>query len=212
MAFEKRYFQKISSSLNDEQPRLWSYQVPADSSETAEDVVRTTNYFLPVKEEINDNDALYLRARNHDGNYDINLYQFQFLGADIQLVEIDFVPRLLNIPMEYGGGTSGDTYYFPIAWDGAKLQAITLYMNKGIINPAHTYQWRFETVSPATVIHTFNLTHTHSGSLWETFSTPDILIEQGSGLRFVNINVDPVDPALFTGIAYFTSWPGYYGL
>lgn len=113
MAFIRANFQKISASLNDFEPRGWSYSSKTDDITT----IRTAGYFNELIDEINIGDFLYIRGSDY-----AELVRFGPLDGSNDLTILNPSPNYINLPVQFDTSASGlETFEFPMPLRGTAI-------------------------------------------------------------------------------------------
>lgn len=143
MAFISSNFQKISSSLNDAEPRMWSYSSEADSLED----IKVISYFQDVAEQVTVGDVVYVRVSNGE-----QFFKFSLIGPALFLsdpihsliclntefttagaaqedfgIPIPITGRIIRVALATPDGTGvGETYDMELHYDVSTLTTITI--------------------------------------------------------------------------------------
>lgn len=126
MSFIRINFQKISSSLNDREPRMWTYRSTTDSFAT----ISASGYFNEVVSEITNKDFVYI----HSTDVDV-LQIFTITG---QVVTVAYFPNAPITPIVYKSyvtlnrsfvaDTSSGKFYLPLP-----IAANTFFLSIAIV-------------------------------------------------------------------------------
>lgn len=207
MPFQKQHFQKITASLNDEEPRGWTY---TEYGASINDMLGE-DYFEDAIEDIANRDFLYIRA-NLLASLAGEFFTFkkyitsgvQHIIAEPMIPKYQTVETIVSTPLPtFGSGN--EEYDIPLQEDELYIIRATLYLARGILVPATTYEWRLHTVTPDVTIAQWSWTYASPVvTRWEVKEiTPPIQILLSQGLRCDNIASIPHEPADFTSLIAF---------
>lgn len=106
MAFVRINWQKITSSINDAEPRGWSYSTTTDN----EAAVETTGYFNDVFNEITSKDYVYARMSDVT-----RFYEMTKSGSDVVLSQTNLVKNSYSLIYTTNAGGTQEDFFMTIA-------------------------------------------------------------------------------------------------
>lgn len=101
MAFIKANWQKITSSINDREPRGWSYSSITDDQAD----IQTAGYFDDIFSEVNTGDFLYIKATD-----DARFYEITKSGSSVVISDVILLKNVHSY--EYTTNTAGTVEEF----------------------------------------------------------------------------------------------------